>query len=87
MASSDPIIWRLKQQSVVAQIPKESEFIALLFAVKDVLWMKKFSKILQDVLGEPKAWILIYISISENNQASIFDMKNSILSESQSIFT
>lgn len=56
------ISWRSKQQSGVAQSRVEAEYVALSFAVRGALWIKKFESVV-NLRGE-----VFSISIKEDNQ-------------------
>lgn len=75
------IHWRSKQQSIVAQSSKESEFVALSFCVRDVLWLHKFKKDF-DRFMDPKAVATLFdVIIGEDNQACLAEVRNGGLSE------
>lgn len=42
--SGGAIVWRSKRQPIVAQSSAESEYIALSYAVKEVMWLKQIAK-------------------------------------------
>lgn len=57
------------------------EFISLAMCVREVLWVKKFPKSFNGILGKVTALNLFAISIGEDNPFCISDAFNSTLSE------
>lgn len=55
--------------------------MALSFAVKDLLWMRKFGLMLQKATDESIVRELLDVSISRDNRACITDTRNPVLSE------
>lgn len=62
MLTNGAISWRSKKHNIVAQSPVEAEYIAMSFAVRETLWIKKSSTAI---------WIdkeIFNICIKEDNQ-------------------
>lgn len=73
--ATGPISWRQKQQSVVTQSFKGADFVALSFAVKDVVWMNRFWLMLRKTMDDSVGRELLAVSIAQDNQACIADAR------------
>lgn len=76
MCAGGAIDWRSKQQSVVAQSSKASEFVALSFCVRDVLWLRKFKREFARILNLATVDRIFDVPIGEDNQACLADVRN-----------
>lgn len=55
--------------------------MSLALCIQDIIWLKKFSKILGEVLGENAVKVLFKISVGDDQQACIADANTPVLSE------
>jgi hypothetical protein len=72
--SNGPISWRSKKQSIVALSSMEAEYIALVDAAKEGLWLNRLEKEIYSKTS-PK------VVLMEDNQSAIKMAKNEILND------
>lgn len=64
------------QQRIVAQSLKDGGFISLAMSRKDVLWIQKFSGLIEMAVGKKKNKKLCDLCIREDSHALISDALN-----------
>lgn len=79
MTAGSSVLWRSKQQRVVAQSSMEAELVSQTGCLKEVLWVKKFSNIIAKVLDKLTVESLFSIVIGEDNQACISNAKTVVI--------
>lgn len=73
--------WRSKRQLGVVQSFKEAEVIALSICVREVLWLKKLFKVLEEIMDEETVEDMFKTSIGGDNLACISDTRNPVFSD------
>lgn len=80
MNGGSAVSCRSKNKSVVAHNGKDAQFIALSMCVREILWLKKISVVVEHILNKNTVEEIFKIIIGEDNQACISNARNPVLS-------